>query len=193
MASRIALYEGGLSAELLEVDAHKRLPDGTDYSTVHPLGLVPTLRLSDGRLLSENAAILEHLADSSDGEVLAPRDAAGRTALRQWLGFVSTELHKAIFSPLLDRTASDEVRRYSLAKAEVRLGYLARHLEGRPFLLDRFSVADAYLFTVLNWARVTPIELSRWPAIELYLDGLRARPAFARAFGEEVALYQRAR
>jgi glutathione S-transferase len=194
LASRISLYEGQLEADLVEVDPRtKRLPDGTDYTTVHPLGLVPTLRLPDGRLLAENAAILEHLADLADGETLAPRDAVGRTALRQWLGFVSTELHKTVFTPLLDRTAPEDVRRYAVSKADLRLSHLAAHLEGRAFLLDRFSVADAYLFAVLNWAQVTPIDLRRWPAIVAYLDGLRARPAFVRAFSEEVALYQRAR
>src|SRR4051812_23896535 len=73
LASRIALYEGGLAAELVEVDTRtKRTSDGTDYRTIHALGLVPALVLDDGRLLSENAAVLQYLADLAPAKHLAP-------------------------------------------------------------------------------------------------------------------------
>lgn len=193
MATRIACYEADLPLELVHVDSKtKRLHDGTDYLALHPLGLVPSLVLDDGSLLTENAAILHHLADRAGGETLAPRDAAGRDQLRRWLAFIGSELHKSLFTPLLDRHAPPEVHAYALAKGTSRLAYLAAHLEGRKSLLERFSVADGYLFTVLNWAQVTPVDLSAWPAIGRYQAALLERPSVARAFAEELTLFQRA-
>jgi glutathione S-transferase len=97
--------------------------------------------------------------------------------------------------PLLDRTAPDASKSHTLQKGESRLAYLDRYLAGRDYLLDRFSVADAYLFTVLNWSAATAVDLARWPAINDYYTRLRQRPSIAKALAEEHALYaaQRAR
>ena len=92
---------------------------------------------------------------------------------------------------MLDRSASEEVKAYALRKVDARFGWLAQELAGRSFLLDRFSIADAYLFAVLNWSMVAPIDLKRWPAIAAYHDGLRARPSVGRAFAEELELFRR--
>lgn len=194
MATRIALYETDQPAELVEVDpATKRTRDGADYRAIHPLALVPALRLDDDTLLTENAAILQYVADRAPAAELAPRDPAGRTALHQWLCFIGTELHKLVFAPLLDRQAPDAVKAYAVDKAEARLAYVAAHLANRAYLLERYSVADAYLFTVLSWSPVTPIQLARWPALTAYLARLRLREAVARAVTEERALYLRER
>ncbi|AKF10375.1 glutathione S-transferase N-terminal domain-containing protein [Sandaracinus amylolyticus] len=191
MAARITLYEIGVDARFVPVEPRtKALPDGTDYRAVHPLGLVPALRTDDGALLTENASILQHLADRHPEAHLAPRDPAGRSRLHEWLSFVGTELHKTVLNPLLDRDAPDAVRAYALSKSEARLSFLAAHLERRVFLLDAFSVADAYASTVLGWAPATPIDLAKWPSLTAYLARVRARPAVQRALGEEMALYR---
>eukprot|EP01035_Chromulina_nebulosa_P044829 gene44829-60728_t len=105
-----------------------------------------------------------------------------RTRLQQWLGFIGTELHKALFIPLLDSKASAETKAWALAKGTSRLDYLNAHLEGRDFLLERFSVADAYLATVINWTMATPqLDFAQWPAIKAYHQRLRTRPSIARA------------
>jgi glutathione S-transferase len=192
LATRIALYEAGADAEYIEVDPKtKKTDDGTDFREIHSLGLVPTLRMDDGELLTENAAILQHVADRFPGAELAPRDPLGRSRLHQWLCFIGTELHKSLYVPLLDKSAPEAVKGYSLAKAESRLSWLAARLADREFLLDRFSVADAYLFTVLNWSAVTPVELRPWPAITAYMTRMHERPSVARAFTEEKDLYMR--
>jgi len=194
LASRIALYEAqATDVHFIEIDPKtKRTLDGTDtdYTQIYPLGLVPLLRLDDGSLLSENAAILQYLAARYPDARLAPADAAGRARLQQWLGFISTELHKGLFSPLFDQKAPDGTRDYVLKKFEPRLQYLNTYLTGRDYLLDRFSVADAYLYTVLNWAAPTRVDLAKWPAIKSYHESLQARPSIAKAFLEEVALYK---
>jgi len=191
LASRIALYEAGGEARFIEVDpATKRTLDGADYRAIYALGLVPLLRLDDGSLLSENAAILQYIAGRYPSAKLAPSDDIGRARLQQWLCFIGTELHKGFFIPLFDQKAPEGTRHHTLKKYESRLKYLNDHLTGREFLLDHFSVADAYLCTVLNWTTPTRVDLAAWPAIKSYYEYLQTRPSIAKAFLEELALYK---
>ncbi|MBN9685943.1 MULTISPECIES: glutathione S-transferase N-terminal domain-containing protein [unclassified Corallococcus] len=189
-ATRVCLYEAGTQATFIEVDSKaKRTLDGRDYLEVNPLGLVPALRTDDGDVLTENAAILQYLAGALPQAELAPTDHRGRVRLQQWLSFIGTELHKATFTPLLDASSPEGAKAYALGKGATRLAYLEKHLTGREFLLERFSVADAYLMTVLNWCAATPIDLKTWPAISAYFARLQKRPSVAKAFSEERALY----
>ena len=140
--------------------------------------------------MTENTAVLQYLAECFPEARLAPENSLARARLREWLGFIGTELHKAVFVPLLDVKASAEVKAYSREKLTLRMGVLEKHLGGREFLLDAFSIADAYLVTVLNWAAATGVSLAEWPAVEAYHAQLRERPSVARAFAEELALYR---
>ncbi len=191
LASRIALYEAGADARFIEVDPKsKRTPDGADYREIYPVGLVPLLRLDDGSLLRENAAILQYIAARYPQAELVPADAAERARVQQWLSFIGTELHKGLFIPLFDQKAPEGTRPHVLKKQELRLKYLNDHLSGRDFLLDRFTVADAYLYTVLNWTTATGVDLTPFPAIQQYHRRLQKRPSVAKAFQEELALYK---
>ena len=190
MASRIALYEAAAAANFIEVDPKsKRTRDGVDYRTVNPLGLVPALRADGGTVLFENAAILQFIADRHPVAGLAPGDGLLRAQLQQWLSFIGTELHKALFIPLFDKALADTTKAKVLETGGRRLAYLDHHLAEREFLLDHFSVADAYLFTVLNWNIATPVDLRSWPSVESYSGRMKERPAIARALKEEFALY----
>lgn len=189
LASRIALYETGLAADLVEVDTPtKRTSDGTDYRTIHPLGLVPALVLDDGKLLTENAAVLQYLADRVPEKHLAPAGGLARSYLHQWLCFIGTELHKGLV-PLMDKKAPDEVKAYARGKVEPKLAHVDAHLASHPFLLDDFSIADGYLFAVLNWLQVTPLKLADYPHLAAFHARMLERPAVERAFGEERGLY----
>jgi glutathione S-transferase len=192
LASRISLYEAGADdTRFIEVDPKtKRTLSDKDYLQIYPLGLVPLVRLDDGSLLSENAAILQYIAARYPQAELAPRDDIERARLQQWLCFIGTELHKGLFIPLFDQKAPDGTRVHTLKKYESRLNYLDNHLTGREFLLDRFSVADAYLYTILNWTAPTRVDLTPWPAIKAYHERLQKRPSVAKAFQEEFALYR---
>ncbi|KJC33801.1 glutathione S-transferase [Bradyrhizobium sp. LTSP885] len=193
MATRVALYEAGEQANFLEVDPKtKRVQtDGSDFTKINPLGLVPTLRTDDGVVLTENAAILQYVADRFPQAGLGPTSGAERPRLHQWLCFIGTELHKGLFVPVLDKKAPAEVKTYVLGRYLSRLDYLEDHLKGREYLLDHFSVADAYLVTVINWTMATPpIELAKWPALKAYFDRLRTRPSVAKAIAEEFELYK---
>jgi glutathione S-transferase len=190
MATRIALYEAGVDARFVEVDTKaQRTREGSDYRAINPLGLVPAIRTDDGELLTENAAILQYVADRWAEAGLAPRTGMDRSRLQQWLCFIGTELHKALFVPRLDAKAPDVVKRYVLEKGERALVYLDKYIKGRDYLLDRFSVADAYLFTVLNWGRAAEVDLDRWPAVRDYYSRMRLRPSITQALAEERVLY----
>jgi glutathione S-transferase len=193
MATRIALSEAGGSADYLEVDPKTKtlLKDGSDFLAIHPLGLVPALRTDDGVVLTENAAILQYVADRFPDSPIGAGQGIERSRLQQWLCFIGTELHKGLFAPLFNKKASDAVKAFTLEHAVSRLNYLDNYLRGRDTLLDRFSVADAYLVTVLNWSQALPqIELGKWPAVKAYLERHRTRPSVAAAMGEEFALYK---
>jgi glutathione S-transferase len=192
LASRIALYEAGAKdTKFIEVDGKtKRTLDGADYWAIYPLGLVPLLRLDDGSLLSENAAILQYIAARYPQSQLAPRDEIERAHLQQWLCFLGTELHKGFFIPLFDQKAPEGTRQHTLNKYQSRLQFLNDHLTGREYLLDRFTVADGYLYTVLNWTVPLNVDLTPWPAIKTYREALQTRPSITQAFLEEMALYK---
>ncbi|MFZ5895700.1 MAG: glutathione S-transferase family protein [Myxococcota bacterium] len=187
LATRIALYEAGVEADYVRVDSKTKLTsDGRHYPDVFALDQVPLLECEHG-FISENAAILQYVAERFPDARLAPVDTLGRARLRQWLSYISSELHKPIFTPLFDRGAPEDVKRYALAKVPSRLGYLTDQLGERRHLLGEFSVADAYLFAILNWKAVTPVELP--PALARYHAELGNRPSVARAFAEERELY----
>jgi len=193
MATRIALYEAGADARFVEVDPPSKtlLQDGSDFHTVNPLGLVPTLRTDDDVILTENAAILQHVAERFPDSPIAAGTGMARSRLQQWLCFIGTELHKSLFQPLLSKKAPPEAKAYALETGRSKLDYLESHLKGREFLLDRFSVADAYLSTVLNWTMVIPqLDLNNWPAIKAYHARMRARPSIVRAVAEEFELFK---
>ena len=191
LATRIALYEAGATARYTQADTHtETLPDGSDFFAVNPMGQVPALRLDDGSILTENTAVLQYVAEKFPQARLAPPPGAERSRMQQWLGFIGTELHKAVFVPMLDEKASADVKRYSREKLPRRMETLQAHLRGREFLLDEFSIADAYLATILNWAQATQVDLQQWPVVYEYHQRMLQRPSIAKAAGEEFAMYK---
>jgi glutathione S-transferase len=189
MASRIALYEAGLEARYIAVDRKSLRAGDADFRDINPMARVPVLRADDGALLSENVAVLAYIADLAPGAGL---DGGDRHQMLRWLSFTATELHKAIFYPLLTEGTPAAVKTYVHDLVERPFATLTTQLAGRETLLDRFSVADAYLVTVLNWARLTRlVELDAWPVLAAYLDRLLQRPSIARAQAQEFALYQK--
>jgi len=192
LATRISCYEAGADFEYRHVDPRtKRLEDGSDFLAINPMGQVPTLEAEDGTLLTENSAILQYVAECLPAARLAPTGGMARAQLQKWLGFIGTELHKAVFMPLLDAKAPEAVKAYARDKIPLRLDFLEKYLAGREFLLDRFSIADAYLATILNWSAFVGVKLTPWPAVAAYYQRMLQRPAVSRALGEEFALYQK--
>lgn len=192
LATRIALYEAGGSAEFTQVDmkAKRVLATGRDFAEINRLTQVPALGIDDRTVLLENAAILQFVADRFPDAQLAPTSGLQRARMQQWLGFIGTELHKAIFVPLLDQKAPEGAKDYARTKIPARLALLQDHFATHEFALDRFSIVDAYLTTILNWSAFVGVELKQWPAVNDYFQRMLKRPSVARALNEEVALYQ---
>jgi glutathione S-transferase len=190
LATRIAIYEANLEAQFIQVELrNKQLTDGASFLTITAMGQVPALETEEGFVLTENTAVLQYIAERAPQAKLSAASGPERARLQQWLGFIGTELHKAVFVPLLDPNASDTVRDYARDKAPTRLSVVDSHLNGREFLLNSFTVADAYLTTVLNWAQVTAIDLAQWPAVNAYYARMSQRPSISRAVKEEWGLY----
>ena len=194
LAVRAALDEAGLAAEFIQAGPGDRtLPDGRSFRELNPLGQVPVLELDDGDMLTEGPAILQYIADRTPEAGLAPAPGTQqRYHLQKWLNFVSTELHKFVFTPLMSRDAPAEARSYALGNAQARLDYLSNHLSGRDFLMDRFSIADAYLLAVLNWCESGGIDIAAWPMLKEYRSRLRKWPSLARAMQAERPLLEAA-
>ncbi len=192
MASRIAFYEAGAEPRFNQVDPkRKRAADDVDFYTVNPMGQVPTLRLDDGVVLTENAVVLQYIADRFPAAGLVPpAGSIERYRVQEWLNFIGTELHKAIFIPLLDPHAPAGAREFARTKVERSFGRLNAALEGRETLMDGFTIADAYLVTVLNWGAYSGVDLAQWPHVQAFYQRTIKRPAVARALAEEFRLYK---
>lgn len=194
LAARIALEEGELDAEFIRVERGRPLPDGRDFRAVSPMGYVPAIETRAGFVLSEAPAVLCYIAELAPEGVLAPpafSDAHYR--MLAWLGFIATELHKAVFAPLLGETGASEVERDAARRRVARpFDVLAAHLETREFLEGGFSVADAYLVTVLNWCEAGGIAIGNWPGLRRYRARLRGRPSVARAIAREFPMLETA-
>ena len=187
LSPHIALREAGLPVELVKVDIRqKKLEDGSDYRGVNPKGYVPAVELPNGEVLTEGPAILQYVADQNPDSRLAPK--AGtleRYRLQEWLTFIGTEIHKS-FSPLFDPTAPAEAKAPSLAKLNARFDWLETQLANKNFLLgDQFTVADGYLFTVLNWTGHVGIDLAKWPSLLAYRTRIGSRPKVQEALKAE--------
>lgn len=191
LATRIALYEAGAPATYTLVDQKTKqlAADGADFLAINPLGQVPVLRTDTGEVLTENGAILQYVAEVFPDAGLVPADRVGRMRLREWLSYIGTEIHKGIFSPIFSPKTNDALKAYAQDKFASRFGLLDKHLTNREYLLDSFSIADCYLAVVLNWTRKTGPNLKEFPALHAYHARVLARPAVAKAVGEEFALF----
>uniref|UniRef100_B0SWW3 Glutathione S-transferase domain n=1 Tax=Caulobacter sp. (strain K31) TaxID=366602 RepID=B0SWW3_CAUSK len=195
MATRIAAYEAGAEVRFLQVDTKARpkvVEDGTAFLTVNAKGKVPVLRTDDGELIMENPVILQYIADRFPASGLIPAEGTERRKAQGWLSFVGSELHAGAFTILLNPKAPDGAKAFVRDLLAERLAYVDAHLKGREFLQERFSVADAYLFVILTWARHLALDFGPYPALTAYRDHLQARPSVARALGEEFTLFKAA-
>jgi glutathione S-transferase len=186
-ASNIALREAGVPFELVKVDRRTRkAADGLDYSEVNPKGYVPALTLDNGEVLTENVAVLQYIADRNPAAKLAPpAGSMERYRLVEWLAFISSEIHKN-FSPMFREDAPEETKQYARKNLGNRLEYLNRAIGNRPFLMgEQFTVADAYLFTVLSWSRHLNFDLGNWPQLQRHVERVGARPHVIEALKAE--------
>lgn len=183
----IVAREAGLDVELVKMDLKtKKLLDGSDYRAINPKGQVPALILDDGSLLTEGAAIVQYLADlRPDSGLVPPAGTMDRYRQIEWLSFISTEIHKQ-FSPLFNKALPEETRAMNRERLRERFDYVNERLAGREYLMgDRFTAADAYLFTMLRWLPVAKLDLAAWPNLAAFFERVKARPAVQAAMEHE--------
>jgi glutathione S-transferase len=196
LASHITARETGLPLDLSAVTlSTKRTASGEDFLAISPKGQVPTLRLDDDSILTENSAVLQYLADAApSASLLPPPGARERYRVLEWLSYVGTEVHKGCYFTMFSPDAPAEAKAWARGLLDKKLAYVAGQLEGRDFVAaERFTVADAYLTWALLLAQRVGADLGRHPAIGAYLARMQARPGVQAAVGAEMAALSAAR
>jgi glutathione S-transferase len=187
LSPHIVLLEAGLDFTTEKVDLKsKKTETGVDYTTVNSKGAVPALVMDDGKVLTEGAAIVQYLADKKPQSGLAP--AAGtieRYRLIEMLNYIASEIHKG-YSPLWNPATTPDAKAAALANLDKKFTWLTAQLGEKPYLLgDKFTVADAYLFTVLSWSSHVGVDLGKWHALSAYLARVGHRPKVQEALKAE--------
>lgn len=186
LASNIVLREAGLKFQLVQVDRKTRkAADGLDFTEVNPKNYVPALTLDSGETLTENAVLLQYIADRNPAAKLAPpAGTMERYRLMEWLSFISSEIHKS-FSPLF-RDVPEAVKDYARNNLHARLDYAQRALGSKSYLMgEQYTVADAYLFVVLGWGAHVNVDIGRWPQLKSLCERVGARPHTLEALKSE--------
>jgi glutathione S-transferase len=187
LASHITAREAGLPVDLKRADTKtKKLEDGSDYYAINSKGAVPALKLDNGQVLTEGVAIMQYLADQKPESGLAPKNGSlERYRVQEWLNYITSEVHKG-FSPLWNPTVDPAVKEYASANLFKKFDWLEAQLKGKKFLTgDTFTVADAYLFTVVNWTNFLGIDLAKWPTLAQFQARVAARPKVQEAMEAE--------
>jgi len=188
MSPHIVAQELGIPVTLEKVDlANKKLATGgADFWAINPKGYVPALLLDNGELLTEGPTIVQYLADSKPEAGLIPANGTlPRYRVQEMLGYINSEIHKS-FSYLFNPKTAPETRKDREEHLHKRFALLDARLASQPYLFgEKFSVADAYLFTVASWAKHVKLDLSAFPNLLAFLGRVAARPAVQAALVAE--------
>lgn len=181
LATHIALREAGIVPELFKVDASTReiRNGGGPFSAVNAKGYVPALILDNGSMLTENVALLDWVAQLAPA--LKPEEGMARTRQIEALTFISTEIHKPFLA--LFFAPGEEGKPFLREAISGRFAHIAARLEGDFLLGNRFSVADAFLYVMLRWARGSDMEVA--DRFQAYVTHIDKRPAVRAALEAE--------
>ena len=187
LSPHIVSREAGIDLELERADiAQKKTETGKDFWSVNPKGQVPVLETDDGQKLTEGPVIVQYLADQKPGSGLVPAPGTiDRYRVQEWLNFVGSEMHKT-YGPLFRPTTPEEFKVLSREVLGRRIAWLDQQLAGKQYIMgDKFTVADAYLFTVLRWSPRVGVDLSKSANVVAYMDRVAARPKVQEALKAE--------
>jgi glutathione S-transferase len=186
LAAHIALQESALPYELARVDLREhKVADGSDFYMINPKGYVPVLELDDGQRLTEVGVILQYVADRKPGTLAPAFGSLSRYRLMEWLNFIATEIHKGL-TPLWKPTTPDAYKAAALTAVGVRFDHVTDALGTNGYLMgDTFTIADAYLFTIVNWHRFLEFDIDRWPVLQRFQERVAARPQVKKALEDE--------
>ena len=189
LSPHIVLREAGLKFELERVDLRsKKTQSGADFLKINPKGQVPVLALDNGETLTEGPAVVQYIADQKpEAGLVPPATSFQRYKLQEWLNFITSELHKS-FSPLFSPATPEEYKAITKENLAKRFDWLDKHLASTQYLHGgKFSVADAYAFVVVGWAKPMKFDLNRWPNLKAWHERIAARPKVQEALVAEGA------
>ena len=187
LSPHIVALEAGVPVTMVKIDSKtKKTETGADYLAVNSKGAVPALQFDDGRVLTEGPAIVQYLADQKPASgLIPPPGTVDRYRVQGWLNYTTSEIHKT-FAPLFRPTTPEEFKTISREFLGQRFDWIDKQLAGKQYLMgDKFTVADAYLFTILRWTPRIEIDLAKWPNIKAYVDRVTARPKVQEALKAE--------
>jgi len=187
LSPHIVLREAGYNFELEQVNnQEKKTKSGKDYWGINAKGQVPVLELDNGERITEGPVVVQYLADQKPSSGLAPANGTmERVRVQEWLNFITSEIHKS-FGPIFRPTTPDAFKEISKENLGKRFDWIDKQLAGKQYLTgDKFTVADAYLFTVLRWTTRVNIDLAKWPNLKAYFDRVGARPKVQEAMKAE--------
>jgi glutathione S-transferase len=187
LAPHIVAREAGVPLDLEKVDLRARTTaSGRAFADINPKGYVPAIEVRDGEVMTEVSALIQYLADQApQGSLMPAAGTAERYQVLEWIGFVSTEIHKG-FGPLWNPASPEEVKQAAKDKLFQRFAYIDQRLAGQSYLTgERFTVADAYLFTVTNWTNFHGLSLTEYPNLAAFMSRVAARPKVQEALEAE--------
>ncbi len=185
LAPHIALYASGMKFSVEQIDRITKMTPSGDFHKFNPKGYVPALVLDNGEVLTEGAVILQYIADQAPEKNLIPKSGLERYRAQEWLNFIATELHKG-FGVFFHAKAPEDYKNFMKDRVAGRLTHVETQLSKNEYILgSQFSVADAYLFTVLSWTKGIGFDLAAFPSIQKYFTKLASHPAVAAAMKAE--------
>ena len=187
MASHIVLAESGVPYSITRVDLKTKTTEtGEDYTKINPKGYVPAVRLDNGAMIGENTALLAYLGElRPTAGLMPPAGTIENYRVREWLGFVSSELHKNC-SPFFRPNTPEATLQAQRELLRTRLAYMEGELAGKQYLTGQaFTSADAYLFVVLGWFGHVGIDLAAWPNVKAFHARVAARSAVQQVMKDE--------
>ena len=187
LAPHIAAAEAGVPVELVKVDIRaKKIEDGADYLQVNPKGAVPALGLDEGGVLTENAVVMQYIAERAPGSELVPAGGLERWRLLELLNYIGTEVHKG-FGPLWNPATTPDAREAAIANLSKKFDFLEKQLGDGPYLTgEAFTIADAYAFAVLSWTGHLKVPFDRWPKLQASMGRVAERPAVQTALSAKL-------
>ena len=193
LASHIVMAELNMVYELEAVDIKTKMCASGDYREINPNGSVPALKMESGEILSENAVIMQYLADQKPEAGLMPKlGTIDRYRCMEWLNFIATDLHKnftpLFFAGMIVKNADGltEMKSFYVELLKNKIGIVSKRLGNNEFVMgSQFTVADAYLFTVLGWGKFVGVDFSAYENVTSYMKRVGERPSVVRAMKEE--------
>lgn len=193
LAPHIVMAELNMVYEVEAVDLKTKTSASGDFTKINPNGSVPALIMEDGKVLTESAVIMQYLAEQNMEAGLIPNyGTTERYRCLEWLNFIATDLHKnytpLFFAGMIVKHAEgqSEMKNYYVNLLQKKIAIASERLGKNEFAIgEKFTIADAYLYTVLGWSKFVGVDLSKTPNIEAYMKRMGERPSVVRAKKEE--------